>query len=118
MSAALALAVVGRATPREVRDSVLGLAHAVEAKDRMAAMVAMAELRQPGMVPDLVRALADGDEGVVGAAHAALVQVTRQDFGMDARPWLKWWDGNQNKHRVEWLIEALNHDVSEIRKGS
>jgi hypothetical protein len=118
MSAALALAVVGRATPREVRDSILGLAHAVDAKDRVAAMVAMAELRQPAMVPDLVRALGDGDEGVVAAAHAALVQVTRQDFGADARPWMKWWDHNSAKHRVEWLIEALTHDVSEIRKGA
>ncbi len=118
MSAALALAVVGRATPREVRDSILGLAHAVDAKDRVAAMVAMAELRQPAMVPELVRALGDGDETVVAAAHSALVQVTRQDFGTDARPWLRWWDQSSAKHRVEWLIDALTHDVSEIRKGA
>jgi hypothetical protein len=116
MSAALALAVVGRSHPREVRDGVLGLAHAVDARERAAAMHAMAELRQPGLVPELVRALGDGDEAVVSAAHAALVQVTRQDFGADARPWLKWWEHNSTKHRVEWLIEALTHEVSEVRR--
>ncbi len=116
MSAALALAVIGRTYPAEVRDAVLSLAHAIDAKDRTAAMHAMAELRLPALVPDLVRALADGDDAVVSAAHAALVQVTRQDFGTDARPWLKWWETHGAKHRVEWLIDALTHDVAEIRR--
>ena len=53
---------------------------------------------------------------MVVAAHAALVQVTRQDFGTDARPWLKWWEQNSTKHRVEWLIDALTHEVSEVRR--
>jgi hypothetical protein len=118
MSAALALAVLGRSAPREVRDGVLGLAHAVDTRERTAAMLAMAELRQPSLVPELVRALGDGDETVVTAAHAALVQVTRQDFGADARPWLKWWELNSSKHRVEWLVEALTHEVSEIRRAA
>jgi hypothetical protein len=116
MSAALALAVIGRSSAREVRDAVLGLAHGVDPRERTAAMLAMAELRQPGLVPELVRALGDGDEAVVTAAHAALVQVTRQDFGADARPWLKWWEQHGGKHRVEWLIDALTHEVSEIRR--
>jgi hypothetical protein len=118
MSAALALAVVGRSAPREVRDAVLGLAHGIDPRERAAAMLAMAELRQPTLVPELVRALGDGDEVVVTAAHAALVQVTRQDFGADARPWLKWWEQNASKNRVEWLIEALTHEVSEIRRAA
>jgi hypothetical protein len=116
MSAALALAVIGRGSPREVRDGVLGLAHGVDPRERAAAMFAMAELRQPALVPELVRALGDGDEEVVAAAHAALVQVTRQDFGADARPWLKWWEQNAARHRVEWLIDALTHEISEIRR--
>ena len=47
-------------------------------------MQAIAELREPTLVPDLIAALADGDEAVVTAAHSALVRVSCQDFGGDA----------------------------------
>jgi hypothetical protein len=118
VSAALALAAVGRFFPGDVREAVMGLAHAVDPFDRGAAMHAMSELRQPALVPEMVHALGDGDERVVAAAHAALVLVTRQDFGADARPWLRWWEQNAGKHRVEWLIDALAHETSEIRRGA
>jgi hypothetical protein len=118
MSAALALVAVARAFPGEVREAVMGLAHAIDAFERGAAMYAMSELRQPALVPEMVHALGDGDEMVVAAAHAALVVVTRQDFGADARPWLRWWEQNAGRHRVEWLIDGLAHEVSEIRRGA
>jgi hypothetical protein len=118
VSAALALVAVARSFPGEVREAVMGLAHAVDALERGAAMHAMSELRQPALVPEMVHALGDGDEMVVAAAHAALVVVTRQDFGADARPWLRWWEQNAGRHRVEWLIDALAHEVSEIRRGA
>jgi hypothetical protein len=96
----------------------MGLAHAVDPFERGAAMHAMSELRHPALVPEMVHALGDGDERVVAAAHAALVLVTRQDFGADARPWLRWWEQNAGRHRVEWLIDALAHETSEIRRGA
>jgi hypothetical protein len=69
-------------------------------------------------VPVLLAALGDVDEGVVAVAHEALVQLTRQDLGSDARAWLTWWRENGARHRVEWLIDALNHDVSDIRRAA
>jgi hypothetical protein len=81
-------------------------------------MRVMGELREPSLVPDLVRALADGDEAVVASAHASLVLVTRQDFGLDARPWLRWWELSASRYRIEWLIDALTHEVSEIRRAA
>jgi hypothetical protein len=118
VSAAHALAAIARVYPEEVRGGVLGLSRSVDPIDRAAAMRSMAELREPSLVPELVRALADGDEAVVASAHGALVQVTRQDFGLDARPWLKWWEANSARNRIEWLIDALTHDVSEIRRAA
>jgi hypothetical protein len=118
VSAAHAVAAVGRAFPDETRAAVAELARSVDPGERTAAIRAMAELRDPGLVPELVHALGDGDEGVVGAAHGALVQVTRQDFGGDARPWLRWWEQNGTRHRIEWLIDALTHEVSEIRRAA
>ena len=117
-SAAHALAAIARIYPEEVRAAVLGMSRSADPADRVAAVYAMAELREPSLVPDLVRALADGDEGVVATAQAALVQVTMQDLGADARPWLRWWEINASRHRVEWLIDALTHEVAEIRRAA
>jgi hypothetical protein len=118
VSAAYALAAAARPYPEEVRSAVLGLSHSADPVDRAAAMRVLGELRAPSLVPDLVRGLADGDEAVVAAAHASLVMVTRQDFGLDARPWLRWWDVSSTRARIEWLIDALTHEVSEIRRAA
>lgn len=117
-SAAIAIAAVARMYPDEVRRAVQEMTHATDRNERVAAMRAMGELREPAIVPDLVRALGDGDESVVEAAHDALVQVTRQDLGNDARRWLRWWDQNAQRHRIEWLIDALTHEVAEIRRAA
>ena len=44
--------------------------------------------------------------------------MTLQDLGTDARLWLRWWEQNSAKHRIEWLIDALGHDVTELRKSA
>jgi hypothetical protein len=118
VSAAYALVAVARLYPEEVRAGVLGVAHGADPIDRASAMRVMGELREPSLVPELVRALADGDEAVVASAHASLVLVTRQDFGLDARPWLRWWELSSSRYRMEWLIDALTHEVSEIRRAA
>jgi hypothetical protein len=117
-AAAHSLAGVARMYPDEVRDAVVALAGVVDLEDRAAAMRVMGELRDPALVPELVRALADGNQRVVEQAHQALVQVSRQDFGTDARPWLRWWEQNAPRHRVEWLTDALTHEVMEIRRAA
>lgn len=117
-SAAVALAAVARMFPDDVRHALQEIARATDPHERVAAMRVMAELRDPTTVPDLVRALGDGEEAVVASAQAALVQVTRQDLGNDARRWLRWWEQNAQRHRIEWLIDALTHEVAEIRRAA
>lgn len=117
-SAAYALAATAKLEPETVREALVVLAHGVDPTERAAAMRAMGELRDGAMVPELVRALGDSDEAVVTAAHDALVRVTRADFGADARPWLRWWEQNSGRHRIEWLIDALTHEVSEMRRAA
>lgn len=117
-SAAISLAAVGRAFPDEVNDAVANMSHATDPRDRAAALRAMGELRDPGLVPDLIRGLGDGREEIVELAEWALSQVTRQDLGTDARRWLKWWEANALRHRIEWLIDGLTHEVSEIRRAA
>jgi hypothetical protein len=117
-SAVYALAAVSKMFPDEVRAALAELSRSSDPQERASAVGAMRELREPSVVPDLVRALGDGDERVVRAAHDALTVVTRQDLGADARPWLRWWEQNAARHRIEWLIDALTHEVSEIRRAA
>jgi len=113
-----AISAMAKVLPDEMREALRSLGAAGDPADRAAAMRAIGDARQSSLVPVLLAALADADEGVVAAAHEALVQLTRQDLGGDARPWLAWWQENGARHRVEWLIDALNHDVSEIRRAA
>jgi hypothetical protein len=115
-SAAHALVSIARTSRDAVRDALVGLARSVDPEERAAAMPVMAELREAALVPELVHALGDGYEQVVAAANIALVKVTGQDFGEDARGWLRWWEQNAKRSRVEWMIDALTHEVSEIRR--
>jgi hypothetical protein len=46
------------------------------------------------------------------------VVLTKQDFGVSARKWRKWWDDNRRRHRIEWLIDALNVKEAELRQSA
>lgn len=115
-SACHALAAVARSHGQAVREALFELACGVATVDRLGAIRAMSEIRDPLMVPSLIQALGDHEEDVVAAARDALVTVTCQDFGADARAWLRWWEANGARHRVEWLIDSLMHEVSDVRR--
>jgi hypothetical protein len=118
ISAAHAVAVVGKAFPEGTRDAIRDLSISIKPADRVAAMQAIARLRLTTLGAELVGGLEDSDPSVTQAAHQALVCVTCQNLGSDAKPWRKWWEVNASRHRVEWLIDALTHDVSEIRRAA
>lgn len=82
---------------------------------RRAAAHAAGELRDSDAVTALVATLSERDPSVVAAAHRALVVLARQDFGTDATRWIEWWHKASARHRVEWLIDALNHADATIR---
>ncbi len=83
---------------------------------RRRAVEALASLREPQAVPLLIRLLEEGTDEIAGSVHGALFVITRQDFGRDARRWRDWWKRNQARHRIEWLIDSLTHELAEIRK--
>jgi hypothetical protein len=102
---------------------VSGLEHAARdhgepASRRVLAIDTMGELRTGAVVPGLVAALTDVDVEVSEAARRALSLVTRQDFGRDAHRWSEWWGANEGRHRVEWLIDALMHDLPSMRRAA
>ncbi len=85
-------------------------------EQRVEALRAMGDAREPATVQDLIRGLDDEDDRVSVVAHEALVRVTLQDFGREPEPWLEWWEIHRGRHRIEWLIDSLVHNAPEIRR--
>ena len=86
--------------------------------DRVAAAChATAEIADVSAVPDLLAAMARGDR-FADHTRAALVWLSRQDFGTSERKWRRWWDDNKKRHRMEWLIDALGHKEDALRKAA
>jgi len=76
------------------------------------------EIREPFAVPTFIALLTDEEDVIATAAKQALLVVTRQDFGRDARKWTGWWNQNSSRQRIEWLIDSLTHDVGAIRRAA
>jgi hypothetical protein len=85
---------------------------------RRVAVRALAELRDARAVPVLIHVLEDEDAGLRGEAHRALVVLTRQDFGPEKRRWEPWLERNAERHRIEWLIDALLHPDEPLRAAA
>jgi hypothetical protein len=83
---------------------------------RFIALDTLGELAIPSTIPVLIALLTDPVQDVVDAVHRALVQITCQDFGRDARRWIDWFGANAGRHRVEWIIDALMHESVELRR--
>jgi len=102
---------------------LVGLDHLTRNTDeaiprRVLAIETMGEVRIGPMVPPLVAVLSDASEEVSDTARRALLLITRQDFGRDQKRWTEWWTKNAGRHRVEWLIDALMHEVPSIRRAA
>jgi hypothetical protein len=85
---------------------------------RLGILDALADLREPSSVPILVRALGDEDAEVQMASRRALIALTKQDFALDQKQWLSWWGESSQRHRVEWLIDALEGETPALRKAA
>ena len=69
-----------------------------------------------GEVPGLIERLEEGDDAQ--AAHAALVAITKQDFGPKPKRWAAWWKQHEDDDRIDWLFEGLSHKTAEIREAA
>jgi hypothetical protein len=69
-----------------------------------------------GEVPGLIEQLERRSD--VGAAHEALVAITKQDFGTKAKRWAGWWKQHEDDDRIDWLFEGLSHKTAELRAAA
>ena len=91
--------------------------HALHSEDLErveAAATAIAELGDRAAIPDLIDIV--GRDARRGEhARRALVALTRVDHATSERRWRKWWDEHRERHRVEWLIDALGGKDASLR---
>ncbi len=85
---------------------------------RLAAIEAMAEVRHPLCVPELIQVLTGSPAEIKDATRRALRVVSRQDFGNNAATWAEWWRINGGRHRIEWLIDGLTHESQDLRRAA
>jgi hypothetical protein len=97
------------------RHALLKKARQAESAIAVAAIAALAEMRDKNAVPEVAELLEGSDENIVAAAHDALVALTCEDLGTRPKRWLEWWAKMGGKPRVEWLLEGLAHRTPEIR---
>jgi hypothetical protein len=118
-AARAAIRALAEAHPQPVieRLDALGKDEKAPLARRILALEALGETREPLAVTALLSSLAGTGSGsdVAVAARHALVMITRQDFGLDPKKWNAWWDGNKERHRLEWLIDALMHEQRALR---
>lgn len=114
-----ALAALGRTAPGDELDALLGaLREELDGADATRlrhAAEALGELRDGPSVPKLVELLKHRVVDVVDAAHRALVQVTKQDFGGSRWRWRAWWEKSKAQSRIEWLLAGLGSREPEVR---
>jgi hypothetical protein len=91
--------------------------HGEDLERLQAAATALAALADVRAIPELLDVHGRGGEAgrIVGAA---LIGLTKQDFGLSNKKWRQWWDRNRRKNRVEWLLEGLAHKDPEIRRSA
>lgn len=91
--------------------------HALHSEDLErveAATTAIAELGDRAAIPDLID-IVGRDSRRGEHARRALVALTRVDHATSERRWRKWWDEHRERHRVEWLIDALGGKDATLR---
>ncbi len=119
-AARAAARALAEAHPSSVVDRLAPVAQdkAMSKAKRLLAIDTLGETREPLAVSVLIKIVDDPTADVASAARDALTTITRHDFGNDAKKWSAWWSQNKERHRLEWLIDALMHDQRKLRAAA
>jgi len=77
---------------------------------------ALGRLRDADSFEFFVSLLDSPEDAIIRAAHASLVRLSCQDFGVHRKKWTSWYAKHGGRHRVEWLIDGLMHHDERLRR--
>jgi len=109
--AVVAALVAYRGTPLVEKLRRVAAQQALPQHQRLAAVAVLARMADKQAMAALVDLLGVPDEQVRQAAHDALAQIAKIDFGSDLAAWRRWWQANKDRQPVEWLAE-LNESLT------
>ena len=95
----------------QVREALNG-----EQNARLQAIRASGTLRDVHAIPQLIEGMRDRDRYVQEASLEALCSVTGQQLGLKPHRWRQWHREHQHQHRLQWLIESLQHRGIAVRR--
>jgi hypothetical protein len=82
------------------------------------AILAATQFRDRDSVSTLIELLGDDNTEIVNLAVAALIEITKNDFGRSKRRWKSWVEQNSEAKRMDWLIAGLSHKAAHVRKSA
>jgi hypothetical protein len=85
-------------------------------ESQVASIDALGRLRDTDSFEFLISLLKSTDAHILRAAHASLVRLSCQDFGLNKKKWSNWFGKHGERHRVEWLIDSLMHSDERLRR--
>ncbi|MFC1587052.1 HEAT repeat domain-containing protein [Planctomycetota bacterium] len=103
-----------------VKDDIVNVLDADDAKIRSMAAYALRSCHDLGVVPDLIELLDDPIPDVIANAHTSLQKLTGQIIGPKSELWEQWWDkhGANASEDVDDLIDQFySDDTNESIKG-
>jgi len=100
------------------RFELVAMDGAENSERRILAIEAIGETRVALAIPALVRLLGDPNGEIRVAVRSALTMIARQDFGVSSEKWETWWAQNKDRHRLEWLIDALMNEHAALRAAA
>lgn len=101
-----------------VLDHLHGRLDATSTAARRHAAYLIGLFRDVTAIPRLIDVLERKDRGLADVAEDALAEITKQRFGGNAKKWRVWWQKNQTRSRIAWLVEGLSAKEAELRKSA
>ncbi|MBK8717247.1 MAG: hypothetical protein IPN32_21240 [Deltaproteobacteria bacterium] len=77
---------------------------------------AVGTLRDIDAIGKLIDLLSSRDRFVQEAALESLCSITGQQLGLKPHRWKSWYGDNADRHRVEWIIDSLEHRDVPVRR--
>lgn len=87
-----------------------------ELRPQVISVEALGRLRDTDSFEFFVSLLDSPEDAIIRAAHASLVRLSCQDFGVQRKKWTSWYAKHGGRHRVEWLIDGLTHQDERLRR--
>ena len=69
-------------------------------------------------IPELIELLAKRERNLQDVVEDALAEITKQRLGGSAKRWRTWWAKNQERSRIEWLLDGLSSKDGDLRKSA